>query len=108
MGQVLPTKGTIKLQIPIDLGGGISTLIFVTHGKIHKVNLRDDLLAEPGVLYILVRGYLDFARLYKIHRSGASFIILAKSNFRFRRLYLLPESRQRYQYIIGPRSAIVR
>jgi hypothetical protein len=86
MGQVSPTKGTIKLQILMDLGGSISTLIFVTHGRIHEVNLRDDLLAEPGALYILVRGYVDFARLYKIHRSGAFFIIRAKSNFRFRRL----------------------
>ncbi len=80
-------KGAIKLHTLMDLRGSIPTLIFVTHGKVHEVNLLDDLLVEPGAIYILDRGYLDFARLYKIHRSGAFFIIRAKSNFRFRRLY---------------------
>ena len=80
-------KGAIKLHTLMDLRGSIPTLIFVTHGKVHEVNLLDDLLVEPGAIYILDRGYLDFARLYKIHRSGAFFVIRAKSNFRFRRLY---------------------
>ena len=71
----------------MDLQGSIPTLIFVTHGKVHEVNLLDDLIIEPGAIYILDRGYLDFARLYKIHQAGAFFIIRAKSNFRFRRLY---------------------
>ncbi len=80
-------KGAIKLHTLMDLRGSIPTLIFVTHGKVHEVNLLDDLLIEPGAIYLLDRGYLDFARLYKIHRAGAFFIIRAKSNFRFRRLY---------------------
>jgi hypothetical protein len=80
-------KGAIKLHTLMDLRGSIPTLIFVTHGKVHEVNLLDDLLVEPGAIYILDRGYLDFARLYKIHRSGAFFLIRAKSNFRFHRLY---------------------
>jgi hypothetical protein len=80
-------KGAIKLHTLMDLRGSIPTLIFVTHGKVHEVNLLDDLVLEPGAIYIFDRGYLDFARLYKIHRAGAFFIIRAKSNFRFRRLY---------------------
>jgi hypothetical protein len=80
-------KGAIKLHTLMDLRGSIPTLIFVTHGKVHEVNLLDELLIEPGAIYIFDRGYLDFARLYKIHQAGAFFIIRAKSNFRFRRLY---------------------
>jgi len=80
-------KGAIKLHTLMDLRGSIPTLIFVTHGKVHEVNLLDDLLIEPGAIYIFDRGYLDFARLCKIHRARAFFIIRAKSNFRFRRLY---------------------
>jgi hypothetical protein len=80
-------KGAIKLHTLMDLRGSIPTLIFVTHGKVHEVNLLDDLPIEPGAIYVFDRGYLDFARLYKIHRAGAFFIIRAKSNFRFRRLY---------------------
>jgi hypothetical protein len=80
-------KGAINLHTLMDLRGSIPTLIFVTHGKVHEVNLLDELLIEPGAIYIFDRGYLDFARLYKIHQAGAFFIIRAKSNFRFRRLY---------------------
>ena len=80
-------KGAIKLPTLMDLRGSIPTLIFVTPGKVHEVNLLDDLPIEPGSVYISDRGYLDFARLYKIHRAGALFVIRAKSNFRFRRLY---------------------
>jgi len=80
-------KGAIKLHTLMDLRGSIPTLIFVTHGKIHEVNLLDDLMVEPGAIYIFDRGYLDFARLHKIHQAGAFFIIRAKSNLRFRRLY---------------------
>jgi hypothetical protein len=80
-------KGAIKLHTLMDLRGSIPTLIFVTHGKVHEVNLLDDLPIEPGAIYIFDRGYLDFARLYKIHLAGAFFVIRAKNNFRFRRLY---------------------
>ncbi len=80
-------KGAIKLHTLMDLRGSIPTLIFVTHGKVHEINLLDDLPIEPGAVYIFDRGYLDFARLYKIHRAGAFFVIRVKSNFRFRRLY---------------------
>lgn len=82
-------KGAIKLHTLLDLRGSIPTLIFMTHGKVHEVNLLDDLVIEPGAIYLFDRGYLDFARLNKIHRAGAFFIIRAKSNFRFRRLYSL-------------------
>jgi hypothetical protein len=79
-------KGAIKLHTLMDLRGSIPTLIFITHGKVHEINLLDELLFEPGAIYLFDRGYLDFARLYKIHQSPAFFIIRAKRNFRFRRL----------------------
>jgi hypothetical protein len=83
-------KGAIKLHTLLDLRGSIPTLIYITQGKTHEVNLLDDLLVEPGAIYIFDRGYLDFSRLYKIHQCGAFFIIRAKSNFRFRRIYSQP------------------
>lgn len=83
-------KGAIKLHTLMDLRGSIPTLIFVTHGKTHEIKLLDELILEPGAIYIFDRGYLDFARLYKIHQARAFFIIRAKSNFRFRRMYSQP------------------
>jgi uncharacterized protein DUF4372/DDE family transposase len=83
-------KGAIKLHTLMDLRGSIPTLIFITHGKVHEINLLDELIFEPGAIYLFDRGYLDFTRLYKIHQSPAFFIIRAKRNFRFRSLFSQP------------------
>jgi hypothetical protein len=83
-------KGAIKLHTLMDLRGSIPTLIFITHGKVHEVNLLDELIFEPGAIYIFDRGYLDFARLYKLHQSLSFFIVRGKRNFRFRRLFSRP------------------
>jgi hypothetical protein len=88
-------KGAIKLHTLMDLRGSIPTLIFVTHGKIHEIKLLDELIVEPGAIYIFDRGYLDFARLYKIHQARAFFIIRAKSDFRFRRMYSQPAQKSK-------------
>ena len=83
-------KGAIKLHTLLDLRGSIPTLIYVTKGKTHEVNLLDDLPIESGAIYLFDRGYLDFARLHLLHQSLAFFVIRAKSNFRFRRIYSQP------------------
>lgn len=80
-------KGAVKLHTLLDLRGSIPSLIVVTHGKVHEVNILDDLLIEAGAIYIMDRGYLDFARLYRIQISSAFFIIRAKSNFQFQRIH---------------------
>jgi len=81
------TKAAVKLHTLLDLRGSIPAIAFITDGKVHDVNILDYLLPEAGSFYIMDRGYLDFARLYKIHLSQAFFIIRAKSNTQFRRLY---------------------
>jgi hypothetical protein len=80
-------KGAVKLHTLLDLRGSIPVVVVITHGKIHDVNILDQIVIEPGAFYVVDRGYLDFARLHRIHTSGAFFVIRAKQNFRFRRLY---------------------
>jgi IS4 transposase len=80
-------KGAVKLHMLLDLRGNIPTVAFITSGKVHEVNILDKLSIEAGAIYIMDRGYLDFARLYKIHQSAAYFVTRAKSNFSFQRLY---------------------
>lgn len=80
-------KGAIKLHTLIDLRGNIPAVVIITHGKIHEVTILDDLLIEPGAIYIMDRGYLDFARLHRVHRSSGFFVTRAKRNFNFKRLY---------------------
>ena len=70
-------KGAIKLHTLLDLRGNIPTFVEVTEGRVHDVNILDYLLVQPGSIYILDRGYLDFARLYRLHQSSGFFIIRA-------------------------------
>lgn len=80
-------KAAVKLHTLIDLRGNIPCFIQITEGKVHDVNVLDDLIAEPGSFYIVDRGYLDFERLYRLHQALAFFVIRSKSNLQFRRLY---------------------
>jgi hypothetical protein len=80
-------KGAVKLHTLLDLRGSIPTVVFVTHGRVHDVNILDRLLVEAAAIYVMDRGYVDFARLHAMHQSLAFFVTRAKSNFRFKRLY---------------------
>jgi len=84
------TKSAVKLHTLIDLRGNIPTFIDITDGKVHDVNVLDTLVTEPGAFYIMDRGYLDFGRLFKIHQTGAFFVIRAKSNTQYKRRYSTP------------------
>jgi transposase len=84
------TKGAIKLHTLLDLRGNIPTFIHITDGKFHDVNILDTLVIEPGSFYVMDRGYLDFSRLYTMHQNSAFFVIRAKSNLKFRRVYSQP------------------
>lgn len=83
-------KGAIKLHTLLDLRGSIPTFIQITEGKVHDVNILDDFIPEPGAFYIMDRAYIDFARLYTVNLCGAFFVIRAKANLSFRRLYSHP------------------
>src|SRR4030043_103227 len=83
-------KGAVKLHTLLDLRGSIPSLVIITHGKVHDVLILDQLIFEPGAFYIIDRGYLDFDRLYALHHASAFYVIRAKSNFRFKRLYSRP------------------
>ena len=81
------TKGGIKLHTLYDIKTSIPDFIHVSPASIHDVNALDLLYYEPGGYYILDRGYMDFERLYRIHQSFAYFVVRAKDNLQFRRLY---------------------
>ncbi len=86
-------KAAIKLHTLLDLRGSIPSFIHITDGKTHEVNILDDLVIEPGAYYLMDRGYLDFARLYRLHAMNAFFVTRAKSNTKFKRRYSHPVDR---------------
>jgi len=79
-------KGAIKIHTLLNLRGSIPEFIHITDGSVHDVNILDELYPEPGSLYIMDRGYTDFARLYWLKQCYAFFIIRAKSNLDYRRV----------------------
>jgi hypothetical protein len=87
------TKSAVKMHTLLDLRGNIPSFIHLSDGKLHDVNVLDVLVLEAGAIYVMDRGYLDFARLYLIHQAHAFFVTRAKSNTRLRRVYSAPVDR---------------
>jgi hypothetical protein len=81
------SKGAIKLHTLLDLRGNIPTFISITDGKVHDVNILDELIPEAGSIYVMDRGYLDFNRLYRLHQNLAFFVTRKKINTGIHRIY---------------------
>jgi hypothetical protein len=71
----------------LDLRGNIPSFIHISDGKLGDVKALDILVLEAGAIYVMDRGYMDFARLYMMHRAQAFFVTRAKSNTRLKRIY---------------------
>jgi len=83
-------KAAIKMHTLLDLHGNIPTFIRITDGKVHDVNILDEILPEPGAFYVMDRGYVDFERLYVLTLSAAFFVVRTKSNVLIQRRYSHP------------------
>ena len=88
------TKAAVKLHTLLDLRGNIPAFIHVSDGKMGDVNVLDILPIEAGAFYVMDRGYLDFARLYKLHQAGAFFVTRAKRGMNARRVYSAAANKQ--------------
>src|SRR6266849_11091220 len=84
------TKGAVKMHTLLDLHGNIPTFIGITDGKVHDVNILDQIVPEAGAFYVMDRGYLDFERLYQFTLSSAFFVVRTKSNVLLQRRYSRP------------------
>ena len=87
------TKAAIKLHTLLDLRGNIPAFIHISDGKMHEVNILDQLLPEAGAFYVMDRGYLDFERLFRLHAAGSFFVTRGKSNLKAQRRYSRPVDR---------------
>ncbi|HZE64258.1 MAG TPA: IS4 family transposase [Pyrinomonadaceae bacterium] len=86
-------KGAVKLHTLLDLRGNIPTVIIITHGLIHEVNILEQLTFEAGAFYLMDRAYLDFPRLHRLHLASAFFVTRARKRFDCQRLYSSPVDR---------------
>jgi len=83
-------KGAVKMHTLLDLRGSIPTFIEITDDLCHDVNILDILEIEPGAIYVMDMGYIDYERLYNINRNQGYFVTRAKSNMASKRLYSRP------------------
>lgn len=81
------SKAAIKLHTLLDLRGNIPSVIRISHGRTSDVSMLDHLPPEPGSFYVMDRGYVDFARFYRLHQAGAFFVTRAWKNLHCRRRY---------------------
>jgi Domain of unknown function (DUF4372)/Transposase DDE domain len=86
-------KAAIKMHTLLDLHGNIPTFISITDGKVHDVNILDEIMPEAGAFYVMDRGYVDFERLYVFTLSAAFFVVRTKSNVILQRRYSHPVDR---------------
>jgi IS4 transposase len=86
-------KAAVKMHTLLDLHGNIPTFISITDGKVHDVNVLDEILPEAGAFYVMDRGYVDFERLYVFTLSAAFFVVRTKSNVILQRRYSHPVER---------------
>jgi transposase len=88
------TKAAVKMHTLIDLRGSIPTFVAITTGKVSDVRILDEMPVQKDAVYTMDRGYIDYARLYAIHKQDAFFVIRAKDNLKFQRLYSLPKDKE--------------
>jgi len=88
------TKSAVKMHTLLDLRGNIPSFIHISDGKLHDVHALDLLLPEAGAIYVMDRGYIDFARLHALHRAGGFFVTRAKTNLAAHRVYSHPVDRE--------------
>jgi hypothetical protein len=103
-------KGGIKAHTVLDLRVGMPVFMRVSHAKAGEAQLLDQIVAEPGAFYVMDRGYLDFARFHRLHRTGAFFVTRAKRGMAFgvrQRLAVTPGGAVKHDQLIrlrGPKS----
>ena len=83
-------KAAVKMHTLLDLHGSIPTFIRITDGKVHDVNILDELTLEAGAFYVMDRGYIDFGRLHRFVLESAFFVVRTKTNVILQRRYSRP------------------
>jgi Domain of unknown function (DUF4372)/Transposase DDE domain len=80
-------KAAVKMHTMLDLRGNIPAFVHITDGKVHDVNVLDQIVPEAGAFYVMDRGYIDFERLFVLTLSAAFFVVRTKSNVLLQRRY---------------------
>ena len=84
------SKAAIKLHTLLDVRGSIPTFIEITPARVSDNSILDRITPESGAFYIMDRGYIHAARLYRLTLAAAFFVVRTRKNLQFRRRYSRP------------------
>ena len=73
-------QASVKLNVLLDLRAAVPVFASLHEGERHEVASLDEIPVQPGSYYVMDRGYLDFARLHRLHTAGAFFVTRLKTN----------------------------
>lgn len=88
--RLVKKRAALKMNVQLNLSGNIPSFFDFSSGREHDIHFLDRVSFEVGAYYIMDRGYLDFSRLYKIHKAGSFFVTRAKHNTKLKRIYSNP------------------
>lgn len=87
------SKAAVKMHTLLDARGSIPSFVLITPGRVSDVSALDHLVLEAGSFYVMDRGYIHFAHLYRFVLAAAFFVVRARLNMRYRRRYSHPVDR---------------
>ena len=88
------TKGAVKIHTLLDCKTSIPEFIFISEGDVHDINILDKIPIKEGAYYIMDKAYVDFERLFSIHKKKAFFVVRGKENLQFARVRSKPVHKQ--------------
>jgi len=87
-------KGAVKLHTLLNLSGNVPSLVNVTDGKTHEVNMAHRLRFQPGDIVVWDRAFTDYNLFAAIEAQQAFFVIRQKANAAYKILKKLPLPRR--------------
>jgi hypothetical protein len=105
-----PGMAGVKMHTQLDLRGSIPTFVYITAQRVHDATFMDQIIPEPGAVYVMDRAYLSFVRLYRFHQHHSLFVVRARDDFDFVRSTSRPhaDSRVRSDQLGHPRNPMPR
>jgi hypothetical protein len=73
-------KGAVKLHFTLDHDGYLPTVLVITEGKRHDMTVARNQTFSPGTVLVFDMGYIDYAWLAHLQRTGVVFVTRFRAN----------------------------
>ncbi len=77
-------QAALKLHMMLSLQGNLPAWAAITTAHFPDMKMLDEIPLAIGAYYIMDRGYLDFARLFRLHQGRSFFVVRNKRHVRYR------------------------